>query len=247
MIEEKLMANFAQGIITMSDIIERENPDILIYPLRGAVPIADFLRIVNPGISAFPSEYMPASSSISETDYLIKEWTKNAIEDYHVPGEDLKIITLDEIKSGQSVSRVMKRMKQAREAYRRDNNLQRNSGNIDIKSIGLLDLRHEKSGNKYQKPYLKLVENGVVIPVPINQNIVMDRPEFCPLELEINENDRPHYLPIMKQYVMSTGYLDLLRQFGTVVGQNLDSISLQNPDGIVKSQRFLPDKYKNMR
>ena len=244
MIEQKLMEDFARGMQEISDIIDRERPDLLIFPLRGAVPIADLLRIINPSIGSFPSEYMPASSSISETDYVIREWTKNALRDYHVPGENLKILTIDEVKSGQSVCRVSRRMKQARDEYRKENGILRKDGNIEIKSIGIVDLRHEKSGKEYDKNYVKLLGQGFIIPVRVNQNLVMDRRELCPVILEHNPDDHPHYLPTMKEFRMTVQYLAFLRQFGAVVGQNVEGVDLQNPLKIKHSERLLPLKYR---
>ena len=245
MIEDKLMENFADGITKLSNTIVKENPDLLIYPIRGAVPIVDFLKITNPEIGTYDTEYMPSSSSISNTDEIILNWSKNAYKLYHVPGENLKIVTIDEIKSGNSVSRALRRMKQARRQYRLENNLCRNDGDLNIKSIGLLDLRFEKEqkhrGNKnpYQKPYLKLLENKEIIPIPVNENIVMDRPEYCPLILQRDPNNPGHFLPKFKEYRISIIYLDLLKQFASIIGQKLDIIYLQNPEQIRNSERFL--------
>ena len=244
MIESKLMDNFASAIRKLSEKIIEENPDLIIYSLRGAVPIADFLRIVNPTIATFQSEYMPASSSISETDFLIKEWIKNALIEYVVRGENLKVVSIDEIMSGHSVSRVLRGMKHGRSEFRIETAIEQHESDIDFKSLGLLDLRHKKSGKEYLKPYLKLLKESMVFPIEVDQNIVMDHPKFNPLILEKNEDDPLHYLPTFKSYEMTPEYLDLLKAFSLSLGQELSIVCLQNPEAIRKSERFLPDKYR---
>ncbi len=118
MIEANVIENFANAVVKLSEAIVAENPDLIIYSLRGSVPIADFLRIANPSISTYTSEYMPASNSISETDFLIREWIKNALKEYAVCGEILNIVSVDEIMSGHSVSRIFRGMKHGRTQFR---------------------------------------------------------------------------------------------------------------------------------
>lgn len=250
MLDEGLLKNFIDGMYEVIYNIKSYDPDVLIFPIRGAVAINDILRILDQDV--LPSrqiEYLYSSSSIYKVNDVIRESTMNLLREYHVPNEKLKIMTIDEVVSGHSLARESKYMWMGLLDYvnylYNNHNLDKGKtlNEIEFQSVAILDLRHKKSGKPYQKGYLKMLEQNLVVPVGVNENIVMDKPQYCPVKLK--RKDLHTYYPEMNKFEITLDYLELLRHIASYVGQDLKLISLQNPEAVVHSERLVPDKYKS--
>tara|TARA_Y100000310_G_scaffold335946_1_gene419251 strand:+ start:97 stop:900 length:804 start_codon:yes stop_codon:yes gene_type:complete len=243
---QKTLESFVKGIMDLDQMMEESHPDILIYPIKGAIPIADLLRIVNPGIESYHSEYMPSSSTIEDTNKVINQWFYNFLEDQHIRGEPQTIISIDEVVSGSSVTRVHKQVRKAIQEYTHKTGI--DPSEINFQSLCIEDSRHIKAGKHLHNSYKKLIREGKAIPVKVEANLVMDRPEYCPLKLQrIPEHMHGKCLPIMDSYSTSKDYLDFLKRFATEIGQDLQTVHLQRPAKILESERFLPEKYKSLK
>src|SRR3989344_5299547 len=222
--DQNLLEDFGRCIEKVSNLIEEIDPCIIIYPIKGAVPIADLLRIINPSISGRYNEYIPTSSTIVDTNQVIYGWFRNFIEEEHVVGEEQTIITIDEVVSGSSIVRASKQ-----------------------NSIAIKDKRNERDGKGLNNGYLKIRNIGFVKEVDVEENLVMDKPDLCPLRLvRIPEHRFGKNLPVMDTYCINQEYLNFLNRFASFFGQDLSVVDLQNPEKIRQSERFLPEKYKSL-
>ncbi|RLE43208.1 hypothetical protein DRJ48_01560 [Candidatus Woesearchaeota archaeon] len=246
----KTLEDFVDGITRLDDAIRELNPDYILYTIRGAVPIADLLRIVDPQIATWEHEYLPASSSIIDTTDVIYQWFLNFLRETHVVGHPQSIVTIDEIVSGNSVSRVYKQVARAISDYAREVGLtpQQAMEEIVYHSIGLLDKSKAPNEEMMAKRYRQLVDDGVVIPVEVTANIVMDKPKLCPLKMQRIPNSRSgKFLPVMAKFEHTPEYMELLQRFANYVGQDIANVSLQSPLKVQQSERFLPEKYRSLR
>lgn len=239
------LEDFIGSIVALSNHIKRIDPDVIIYPIRGAVPIADLLRIIDPTIASRHEEYMPASSSIVDTDNVIFSRFQNFLKEQHVRGQKLSVVTIDEVITGMSVFRVQKQMLRAIRQYAHEKGLPAGE-EVQKTSLALQQTYFPHSGPQMQRTYLKLVAEGVVIPIPVQKNIVMDQPELCPVKLmKLPDHPKGVNLPVMQDYTFSEAYLDLLAKVGASRGVDISTIAFQNPAKIKASERFLPDAYKS--
>lgn len=264
--------NFVEGIFNVRDHIHSEKPDLLLAPIRGAIPIIDLLHLIDPEMSGMEMEFPPASSIIADTNTVLEEYIINMLYEYEDGRVDkespLKMLCIDEVSSGASARRVQKVISKAkREYFRRvitgimhNAELTKNEqeeylqsaqsmaeANVDYKTIGIVDLRYQKAGKPLNNGYKRLTEDGILIPVNVDENIVMDRPELCPIKLQEIPNHRfGACLPVMKEWKYSEEYLNFLDLFARSAGVDPANITLLNPYKVRNSERFLPDKYKKL-
>jgi len=247
--DQNLLEDFGRCIEKVSNLIEEIDPCIIIYPIKGAVPIADLLRIINPSISGRYNEYIPTSSTIVDTNQVIYGWFRNFIEEEHVVGEEQSIITIDEVVSGSSIVRASKQIRRAINDYGRTKCITNEDlcKEIVYHSIAIKDKRNERDGKGLNNGYLKIRNIGFVKEVDVEENLVMDKPDLCPLRLvRIPEHRFGKNLPVMDTYCINQEYLNFLNRFASFFGQDLSVVDLQNPEKIRQSERFLPEKYKSL-
>ena len=162
--DQNLLEDFGRCIEKVSNLIEEIDPCIIIYPIKGAVPIADLLRIINPSISGRYNEYIPTSSTIVDTNQVIYGWFRNFIEEEHVVGEEQSIITIDEVVSGSSIVRASKQIRRAINDYGRTKCITNEDlcKEIVYHSIAIKDKRNERDGKGLNNGYLKIRNIGFV-------------------------------------------------------------------------------------
>lgn len=248
-ISYKIFDAYVKGMIEVGRKVREHNPNVLLYPVRGAVPVADVLSIIDPSINTIPHEYVPASSTIVDTNRVIHSWFKKFLEESHVIGDRQSILSIDEVLSGHSVYRVSNQVRRAVAdyAHERGVSLERIMGEVDYKSIGIEDTRHRAAGKPMQKHYGRLVGQGIVIPVQVPENVTMDKDDFCPLKLvRIPGHRFGSHLPIMEEFRVTTRYLDFLKAIATAVGRDITTVQLQSPADIQHSERYLPAEYQSV-
>jgi len=245
-IDKSLIEDFISGLYKVNDFITEFDPDIVIFPIRGAVPINDMLRIIDRNnILSRDTEYLYSSSSVYRVNDVIRDSFKNLLKEYHVPGEKIKILTIDEVVSGHSLAREAKYIRMGLLDYINSNPYlsEKNLEDIVLKSVAIVDTRYQKQGKPLQKGYLKMLKQDLVYEVPVRENIVMDKPQYCPVKMK--RKDLHTYYPEMERFEVSIDYLNLLRYVASVVGENLKLVPLQNPEAVHSSERFVPEKYKS--
>jgi hypothetical protein len=114
------LTSFVDAMKQASEVIKQENPDYLIVPMLGSVPLVDTMAIVDKDFDSSKAVYMPASSRILDVKKVIKDWYLNFLGDIiHSPEIFPKVLGIDEVVSGQSVTRCFENIDSATESTRR--------------------------------------------------------------------------------------------------------------------------------
>ena len=101
--------------------IREEKPDFLVAPMLGSVPFIDVLSIVDDEFDASKVVYMPASSRIENVNNVIENWFYNFLgENVKSPEKFPSLLGIDEVVSGQSVTRCFKAIDCACQRKRRE-------------------------------------------------------------------------------------------------------------------------------
>ncbi|MEA3329577.1 MAG: hypothetical protein U9Q06_02425 [Nanoarchaeota archaeon] len=102
------LKSYADAMMDASSIITQLNPDFIVAPMLGSIPFIDAMAIVDSNFDPTKVVYMPASSRIKEINNVMKNWYTNFLEDIvDFPYEFPRIVGIDEVVSGSSVTRCM--------------------------------------------------------------------------------------------------------------------------------------------
>lgn len=144
---ENRLESYVEAMSEASNIFVEESPDFILAPMNGSVPFIDAMTIVNPDFDPSKVVYMPASSRIDDVLEVISSWYYNFLEEVAKnPLELPKIIGIDEVVSGNSAVRCIKRIDLAA-GRKRKKELQSiverlTSGNADIAKGAVNDIDH---------------------------------------------------------------------------------------------------------
>lgn len=106
--EKNLLASYVEAMSNAAEIINDENPDYVVAPMLGSVPLIDAMSIVS-DFDYSKVVYMPASSRVNQIEKVICEWYANFLDDVvNVPYNFPNILGIDEVVSGNSVKRCFK-------------------------------------------------------------------------------------------------------------------------------------------
>lgn len=103
---ESAIKSFANGMKEASEIISDENPDFVIAPMMGSVSFIDAMNASDINFNPNLVFYMPASSHVPFINNVMKDWMSNFLSTYASADEKIKILTIDEVVSGGSATRV---------------------------------------------------------------------------------------------------------------------------------------------
>tara|TARA_Y100000310_G_C20416539_1_gene684598 strand:- start:33 stop:806 length:774 start_codon:yes stop_codon:yes gene_type:complete len=245
------LESFVEGLIKMNGTIERTDPHILLAPMMGAIPLIDGLRAVNPYFEHEKVFYVPASSSIQDLNHYLPETVKEILLKEAAWEDKVRIMSLDEVVSGNSAVRVRKRVRQGIKKALTEVGF----GSLKVDSrtqliqIGLeheLFLQRRTKGKPRQrsKQYEQLVTEGEIIPIPIKRIITMDNPVFCPVRYQIIEGDQRtrsnRCTPFLDEKpCISREYITLMEDIAITAGQQPGTIQLGIPR-IFEHQRYIP-------
>jgi len=115
-----LLKSYARSMIHAASIINKQNPDYLVVPMMGSVPFIDAMSILDNDFDPSKAVYLPASSRINNVKKIITKWYKNFLDDVTDKGEFFpKIIGIDEVVSGGSVSRCFNALDNSTNSFRK--------------------------------------------------------------------------------------------------------------------------------
>jgi len=258
-----VIEDFVKSLSKANDVITNENPDIIIAPMFGSIPFIDVMNIIN---SDFPNDkvrYVPASNKVYRLRNVIRAVFKNLIEDETPEGG--YFLSIDEVVSGNSLCRVHKQFNAAAMQYANSKILGTYSQNVDFtkeniknsrdeiynsikyKSIGIVDSKLKRKNIPLNDSYKELVEKGVVIQIPTQQIVTMDRPGFFPArykEVRDSENNTV-YLPVVDQFTVSSEYIDFLNRVAEILGKP-SVVTLSNMGNIRNSYKFVPENLRKL-
>jgi len=117
----EMLESYVCAMRKASEQIKRENPDFLVAPMLGSVPFIDTLAIVDDEFNSARVVYMPASSRIDNVNHVMESWFYNFLNDVvKSPSKFPTILGIDEVVSGQSVTRCFKMIDSASQKKRKD-------------------------------------------------------------------------------------------------------------------------------
>jgi len=260
----KTIERFVHDFEKVAQIVHKENPDCIIAPMFGAVPFIDVLNIVDPTFPHDKVEYVPASSKVYRLREVLRGSFKNLIDAYTPNGG--KFLSLDEVISGNSVTRMYKQFETAKIDYAnektavvfgpntdfRNDNVRafRDSlvDGIKYQSIGIIDSKLARIGKARNKEFEQLLEKGAVIPVETPCIVTMDKTGFFPAKYKRVEKEEGKfvYLPVVDEFCVAPAYFDFLRTVSEIVGKDSRNITLTNMMKIKDSYIWVPEELRTL-
>ena len=237
---------FIEGMIRLGKGVRESNPNVIIAPINGAVPLIDILNIVDPNFDNSQVEYMPASSKLEDVRGVIKTWTEHfLLENCPTDSPTYSIAVVDEVVSGNSSVRVYKSVKEGINAFARERErkldipYRTTKRQVKYKTFGAKDNKCPVKSKEYRG----LLESGVAQLYDVGQIVTMDRPEYTPVQFrsELLEGKLRFY-PEIEGINISREYLDLLENIAKVVGADPSTITSVNQNKIMGCPRYLISK-----
>lgn len=250
------LESFVKGMIRASKLLKSEKPDHFLAPITGAVPFVDVLAIVDRHFDFDSVQYVPSTSKLEHLTDLMEGWYTGFLNStYH--DKPLRIATLDEVVGGSSSIRAYDAFSKgisnvARETVKAisgdANDLARlvKKMNRDIKylSVGIVE---EKRGRiRQNKRFNRLVKQGKIKEVPVEEIVTMDRPELCPLKLKFshyNGHGRSFYKPEIESFTVGPEYIAFLQDVARCVGVDPSTVSPVNVSKIANFKNFIPIEF----
>jgi hypothetical protein len=274
-IYERRLRSFAYGLVRASQIIEEKQPDIIVAPMRGAVPLIDGINVVNPYFDNSIVYYIPASSCIKNVKKIFSETLANilleifSIRSLLYRENPFLMLSIDEVVSGNSAIRTIKAVEEGIRIFSSQISERILSSDFLVSLVSPVEttekknlllrfikskikyeaicFEHEyfiKKGGKRHLGYNKMVENGTVVPIPVEFILTMDRPSLCPVSY-IRSKTTKWFLPVIdKTFRITDEYLSLLADIASIVGTDPYAVHPSNLKRIFEHQEFIPEQYK---
>ncbi|MEK6847716.1 MAG: hypothetical protein AABX50_01165 [Nanoarchaeota archaeon] len=177
--------DFMGGIKRASDIVRAVNPSIYIVSLNGGQPLFDVLTIADRDFDASLAVYFPISSKIMDSAKIAEKcFTNLLLERQHQGSEPQRIVSLDEVVSGGSVSRILNAYDTALRIVGKYN-----VGRYDREAISV-EARHlaeqfpfniigiKEPRVRTKRKYREEVKKGRVDEIPVQRIVTMDDPDM---------------------------------------------------------------------
>jgi hypothetical protein len=254
-ISDQDLDSFVDGLIEANRAIEREQPDIVLAPMLGAVPLVDALNVVNPQFDNSVVFYVPASSTIKNLNAILPGTVKNLLSDVadpdHFMGEGLKILSIDEVVSGSSIMRLRSKVGEGIKLFvqqMKREGFDISEGTIQYMQIAFEHGIHIETGKEWNGGYkgLRESENKSIIPITVDRIITMDDPALCPISY-IPKRDPAKNTPLVNpDFKVSAEYISLLSRIAAKVGTNPDDVGPRNLGRVMEHQEYIPIRYRNI-
>jgi len=261
--DTRIIENFIKGIEQAGDLIRQKKPDCIVAPMFGAVPFIDILNVIQDDFPNEIVEYVPASNKVHDVRNVIHGAMNSILEKYYNP-EGTKIVSIDEVVSGNSLMRVYKQFNSARQSFAdrktievfgqdtsfENENIRAYRDNIKDKityfSVGIIDSKLSRIRKQKNPEYLELLSKNIVLPVEVDSIITMDRPAFFPAKYKTAKNSegRTMYLPVVDNFDINKSYVDLLIHVAEIYGKDMSSANPKNLVKIRESYKLIPEKYR---
>ena len=258
----KTIEAFVRSFEKVDGLVKKINPDIVIAPMVGAVPFIDVLNIIDGEFPNDKVEYVPASNKVHKVSDVLRGAFENLIRE-KVP-EGGKLLSLDEVVSGNSVQRVYRQFDAARTNYANKRTVETYGEHTDFRdervrafrdsvresikyqSVGIVDSRMERAGKNMAEDYLTLVKNKIILPVKTDCIVTMDRADFFPATYKTAEDDQGKkiFLPVIDKFDISPKYVDFLITVAEILGKDRNMVTVKNMGKIRDSYRFVPESLR---
>ncbi len=253
--------SFLNGMLRAKDIIYSNEPDMILAPMLGTVPLIDSLNAIDCAFDNDKVFYFPASSSIDHVKDIISKSICNILEDKNIDLESMinndkpyKMLSIDEVVGGGSATKVMKGVKSGINRYARKvagkydvKNLQ---NKFQYKTIGIEDARFRKSEKQREKVYTDAVAEGTIIPVEVDRILTMDDPHYCSMQYVTKQGITKRNYPtiVLRKLHDCDGqpgpYLRFLKNLAVAAGNNPENVTAQNLEKMIDhNHKYVPKEY----
>jgi hypothetical protein len=235
------LESFVSGIIEADKKIREISPDYLIVPLNGGSPLFDSLCIVDRELDPNIAVYFPASSKIKDSSKIVTNCFENFFFEREGEKDKTKLVSLDEIVSGNSVCRIRACYNSAARNVAKEH-LGKGSKMEDVENekaavmghfpYTLIGLREQEGrSDKFSFAYQEYVKEGKILPINVKKIITMDNPDY-----HTPRFDYPHikgfngqsYYPWLKECEVTSKYLEFLADIAKSVGVDPETVNPQN-------------------
>lgn len=258
--------DFVKGMYEVSSKLHALQPDYIIAPMVGAIPFIDVLCIIDEHFENEKVLYLPASNKIKGVRTVIRNWFGNMLRESYVPGSDLKMVSIDEVISGNSLVRSLKQAEAAIQDVANERMeaqlaqiLERKSpkeiqailsgelrkrlreeiaSKISYFPIGIVDEGKRAKKKSANREWLKLVSEGKTDSVSVMCIPTMDRPDFFPITYKPISGESLFY-PLVETFKVSPEYVTFLQRVAGISGKDPQTVTLMNMSRILESKRYL--------
>jgi len=241
--------SFLEAMVLANKRIKEENPSLLLVTLNGGLPIYDCLTIINPELDdSTRVVYFPASSTIMDCKTVTEHCFENLLsERIDHSDKPRKIVSVDEVVSGGSVSRLINAYESATRQIARknlrgnDKPSKQNEINQEAKVMqGLMPyqivgLKQPRPGVVMSHEYEEHVKQGYIFEIPVPKIITMDNTDIQIIEWDHPSTSGYHgdkFWPRVRGFNVKNSYLDFLRSVAAYIGINPDTVGPKNLERI---------------
>ena len=255
----KTLESFVRSLETVAGLIKQRNPDVIVAPMMGAIPFIDVLNVVDPNFPNDKVVYVPASNKVHKVEQVMAGAFGNIISALTPDGGSY--LAIDEVVSGGSAQNVFKRFGAARSAYSRRKTLDLYGPTANFKdkpvgdhetsvrasikynTIGIVDAKATK-----RSAYQEMVDRGIMLPVPTDCIVTMDRTDFLPFGYKTGHDDQGRlvHLPVVDCFTVSPAYIDFLISVSQVLGTNMQDVTVRNMAKIRDSYKWVPEELRTL-
>tara|TARA_Y100000031_G_scaffold155442_1_gene206234 strand:+ start:2905 stop:3468 length:564 start_codon:yes stop_codon:yes gene_type:complete len=186
------------------------------------------------------------------------------IDEYVTDEEPVSFLSLDEVISGNSLTRVYKAFDAAKNQYANRKTVSAFGTATDFRTSSVRSFRDSiKEGVNYQtigivdqskakrvanRSYQGLLIRGTVIPVDTQCIVTMDRSEFFPAKYKVDKDSegRQVFLPVVDSFEVHKTYIDFLATISGLVGKDPAKVTVQNMAKIRSSYQRVPEALRSV-
>ncbi|MBS3086334.1 hypothetical protein J4422_01390 [Candidatus Pacearchaeota archaeon] len=177
--------DFMKGMQKAAGLVRAFNPSIYMVSLNGGQPLFDVLTIADRNVDPSLAVYFPISSKIMDSGKVAERcFTNLLLERQHQGSEPQRILSLDEVVSGGSVSKILNAYDTALRIVGKHNvgkhdrpaitkEVEHLAGQFPLRIIGIKEARV-----RTRKKYEEEVRKGRIEEIPVKKILTMDDPDM---------------------------------------------------------------------
>ena len=235
---EEEFKSFLEGMKKAAELVRTEAPSYYLVSLNGGGPLFDILRIIDRDVQEDNAVYFPVSSKIRGCREVATHcWENFFLEKRDEPTSPRKVVSIDEVVSGNSVERILNAYNSAARRVARatvergdrkalESEAEHLRELFPLRIIGLREDRTKKPSNHI---YIDKVKKGEILEVPVMKIVTMDDPDFHAVQFAHPQSSGwkgEGYYPTVESFSVTREYLDLLKAIAMEVGINPESVNI---------------------
>jgi hypothetical protein len=230
-------SDFMRGMQKASEIARAVNPDIYMVSLNGGQPLFDVLTLANRDVDPSLAVYFPISSKIMDSGKVAERcFTNLFLERQHQESKVQRILSLDEVVSGGSVSKILNAYDSSLRIVGKHNVGRHDRGAISKEvrhlaeqfPINIIGIREPRAGTKAK--YREEVKKGRIEEIPVKRILTMDDPDMHIAVFDHPKSNGWHgqgYFPTVGDIRITPKYQNFLKDVAMYFGVDPKDVSPQ--------------------